>query len=144
MANPFHLVVDNVDKRFNTKQGEFIAIRDINLRVQRGEFTALIGHSGCGKSTLLNLIAGLDVATSGVLVSAGCEISGPGQIAVWRFRTIRCCRGSLALTTFTSLSNEFSPRRKRSRNSSHAPKPHSKWWVSPTPLTSIRTKFPAA
>ena len=70
MANPFHLVVDNVDKRFNTKQGEFIAIRDINLRVQRGEFTALIGHSGCVKSTLLNLIAGLNVATSGVRIVA--------------------------------------------------------------------------
>ena len=67
-----------IAKRFNTKQGEFIAIRDINLRVQRGEFTALIGHSGCGKSPLLNLIAGLDVATSGVLVCAGREISGPG------------------------------------------------------------------
>jgi len=78
MAMPFHLVVDNVDKRFNTKQGEFIAIRDINLRVQRGEFISLIGHSGCGKSTLLNLIAGLDVASSGVLVCAGREISGPG------------------------------------------------------------------
>jgi nitrate/nitrite transport system ATP-binding protein len=78
MANPFHLVVDNVDKRFNTKQGEFIAIRDINLRVRRGEFISLIGHSGCGKSTLLNLIAGLDVATHGVLICAGREISGPG------------------------------------------------------------------
>ena len=70
MSYPFHLVVDNVDKRFNTKQGEFIAIRDINLRVQRGEFTALIGHSGCVKSTLLNLIAGLNVATSGVRIVA--------------------------------------------------------------------------
>ena len=78
MANPFHLVVDNVDKRFNTKQGEFIAIQDINLRVQRGEFCSLIGHSGCGKSTLLNLIAGLDAVSSGVLVCAGREISGPG------------------------------------------------------------------
>ncbi len=78
MANPFHLVVDNVNKRFNTKQGEFIAIRDINLRVQRGEFISLIGHSGCGKSTLLNLIAGLDTASGGVLVCAGREISGPG------------------------------------------------------------------
>jgi nitrate/nitrite transport system ATP-binding protein len=78
MSSPFHLVVDNVDKRFNTKQGEFIAIRDINLRVQRGEFISLIGHSGCGKSTLLNLIAGLTVASSGVLVCAGREISGPG------------------------------------------------------------------
>jgi nitrate/nitrite transport system ATP-binding protein len=78
MGSRFHLVVDNVDKRFNTKQGEFIAIRDINLRVERGEFISLIGHSGCGKSTLLNLIAGLTIATSGVLVCAGREICGPG------------------------------------------------------------------
>jgi len=78
MTQGFHLVVDNVDKRFNTKQGEFIAIRDINLRVQRGEFVALIGHSGCGKSTLLNLIAGLSTASNGVLVCAGREIAGPG------------------------------------------------------------------
>jgi nitrate/nitrite transport system ATP-binding protein len=78
MSTLFHLAVDNVDKRFDTKQGEFIAIRDINLRVNRGEFVALIGHSGCGKSTLLNLIAGLTDPTNGVLVCAGRQISGPG------------------------------------------------------------------
>jgi nitrate/nitrite transport system ATP-binding protein len=78
MNHNFHLVVDNVDKRFDTKQGEFIAIRDINLRVNRGEFVSLIGHSGCGKSTLLNLIAGLTTPTDGVLICAGREISGPG------------------------------------------------------------------
>ncbi|TAG01279.1 MAG: ABC transporter ATP-binding protein [Betaproteobacteria bacterium] len=78
MNHNFHLVVDNVDKRFDTKQGEFIAIRDINLRVSRGEFVALIGHSGCGKSTLLNLIAGLTTPSDGVLICAGREISGPG------------------------------------------------------------------
>jgi nitrate/nitrite transport system ATP-binding protein len=78
MNHNFHLVVDNVDKRFETKQGEFIAIRDINLRVSRGEFVSLIGHSGCGKSTLLNLIAGLTTPSDGVLICAGREISGPG------------------------------------------------------------------
>jgi nitrate/nitrite transport system ATP-binding protein len=78
MNHNFHLVVDNVDKRFDTKQGEFIAIRDINLRVNRGEFVSLIGHSGCGKSTLLNLIAGLTTPSDGVLICAGREISGPG------------------------------------------------------------------
>jgi nitrate/nitrite transport system ATP-binding protein len=78
MNQNFHLVVDNVDKRFDTKQGEFIAIRDINLRVNRGEFVSLIGHSGCGKSTLLNLIAGLTTPSDGVLICAGREISGPG------------------------------------------------------------------
>jgi nitrate/nitrite transport system ATP-binding protein len=78
MNHNFHLVVDNVEKRFDTKQGEFIAIRDINLRVNRGEFVALIGHSGCGKSTLLNLVAGLSNPSSGVLVCAGREVKGPG------------------------------------------------------------------
>jgi nitrate/nitrite transport system ATP-binding protein len=78
MNQNFHLVVDNVGKRFDTKQGEFIAIRDINLRVNRGEFVSLIGHSGCGKSTLLNLIAGLTTPSDGVLICAGREISGPG------------------------------------------------------------------
>jgi nitrate/nitrite transport system ATP-binding protein len=78
MNHNFHLVVDNVEKRFDTKQGDFLAIRDINLRVNRGEFVALIGHSGCGKSTLLNLLAGLSLPTNGVLVCAGREVKGPG------------------------------------------------------------------
>ncbi len=78
MNHNFHLVVDNVEKRFDTKQGDFLAIRDINLRVNRGEFVALIGHSGCGKSTLLNLLAGLSLPSNGVLVCAGREVKGPG------------------------------------------------------------------
>jgi nitrate/nitrite transport system ATP-binding protein len=78
MNHSFHLVVDNVEKRFDTKQGDFLAIRDINLRVNRGEFVALIGHSGCGKSTLLNMLAGLSLPSNGVLVCAGREVKGPG------------------------------------------------------------------
>lgn len=54
------------------------ATGDINLRVQHGEFVALIGHPGCRKSTLLSLIAGLSAASSGALVCAGREIAGPG------------------------------------------------------------------
>ena len=63
---------------FHTKQGRFHALRDINLRIERGQFVALIGHSGCGKSTLLNLIAGLIKATSGALICDGREIAAPG------------------------------------------------------------------
>jgi len=70
--------LENVQKTFRTKKGEFIALRDINLVVQQGEFISIIGHSGCGKSTLLNLIAGLSDASDGVMLCAGREIAGPG------------------------------------------------------------------
>ena len=63
---------------FDTRNGTFIAIRDINLDIAKGEFVSLIGHSGCGKSTLLNLVAGLATPTSGALLCADREIKGPG------------------------------------------------------------------
>lgn len=70
--------LENVKKVFSTQTGEYCALRDINLSVSQGEFISIIGHSGCGKSTLLNLVAGLIDATSGVMLCAGREISGPG------------------------------------------------------------------
>ena len=63
---------------FPTKRGPFVALRDISLDVQRGEFVTLIGHSACGKSTLLNLVAGLTTPTSGVLLLEERELKGPG------------------------------------------------------------------
>ena len=53
-------------------------MQNVNLKVAKGEFVALIGHSGCGKSTLLNLIAGLTMPTQGVLLCGNREIGGPG------------------------------------------------------------------
>lgn len=70
--------VEDVGQVFDTKKGKFIALRDVNLNIAKGEFITLIGHSGCGKSTLLNLIAGLTRPTSGALLCDGREIAGPG------------------------------------------------------------------
>jgi nitrate/nitrite transport system ATP-binding protein len=70
--------IQNVEQTFKTKKGPYLALRDINLTVAKGEFVALIGHSGCGKSTLLNLIAGLTTPTHGTLICANREITGPG------------------------------------------------------------------
>jgi nitrate/nitrite transport system ATP-binding protein len=70
--------VQSAEMVFTTKKGSFHALRDIDLCVEKGEFVTLIGHSGCGKSTLLNLIAGLTLPTSGVLICDNREISAPG------------------------------------------------------------------
>ena len=75
--NPY-IKVEHVEMVFTTRKGRFHALRDIDLEVARGEFITLIGHSGCGKSTLLNLIAGLLLPTSGVLLCDNREIAAPG------------------------------------------------------------------
>ena len=53
------LEIKNLSKKYHTKEGEILAIKDICMEVEQGEFVALLGSSGCGKSTLLNIIAGL-------------------------------------------------------------------------------------
>ncbi|WP_114649247.1 ABC transporter ATP-binding protein [Pseudothauera hydrothermalis] len=70
--------IEGVGQTFDTRNGRFVALRDIDLQIREGEFVSLIGHSGRGKSTLLNLIAGLTRPTSGVLLCDGREIAGPG------------------------------------------------------------------
>ncbi|MFZ2989568.1 ATP-binding cassette domain-containing protein, partial [Ideonella sp.] len=70
--------VQNAEVTFQTRKGPFQALRDVDLKVEKGEFITLIGHSGCGKSTLLNLIAGLLSPTGGVLICDNREIKGPG------------------------------------------------------------------
>ena len=73
-----YIDIQNVEQTFKTNTGPFCALQNVNLKVAKGEFVALIGHSGCGKSTLLNLIAGLTKPTRGVLLCGNREIAGPG------------------------------------------------------------------
>lgn len=70
--------VDHVDRVFDLPNGNtYIALKNIELKIQQGEFISLIGHSGCGKSTLLNMIAGLDRPTSGGVILEGREVKDP-------------------------------------------------------------------
>ncbi|MCS6946361.1 MAG: ATP-binding cassette domain-containing protein, partial [Steroidobacteraceae bacterium] len=73
-----YLHIRGVGKSFPTERGDFVALRDIDLDIARGEFVTLIGHSGCGKSTLLHLIAGLTSADEGVILLDGREVHRPG------------------------------------------------------------------
>jgi nitrate ABC transporter ATP-binding subunit len=63
---------------FPTPTGPYIAVKDVNVRVEAGEFVAILGHSGCGKSTVLSIIGGLDRATFGGVVIDGTQVTGPG------------------------------------------------------------------
>ena len=76
---PTFIEIDHLDRVFSLPNGgQYIALKNINLKIQEGEFISLIGHSGCGKSTLLNLISGLDMPTQGGVILKGREIEGPG------------------------------------------------------------------
>lgn len=78
LADASLLAIEGASVDFPTRNGPFTALRDINLRIRRGEFVSLIGHSGCGKSTLLNLVAGLLKPSAGVLLLGSREIREPG------------------------------------------------------------------
>jgi putative ABC transport system ATP-binding protein len=58
-------------KTYARGQAMVSAVQDVSLEIQYGEFCAFVGPSGCGKSTLLNLVAGLDIPTSGEILLDG-------------------------------------------------------------------------
>lgn len=62
----------NISKSYD---GKTYSVKDLNLKIQEGEFVVLVGPSGCGKSTTLRMIAGLEAITSGDLLIAGEKIN---------------------------------------------------------------------
>ena len=62
---------ENVSMHYHSKQGETIALKNVNFSVNEGEFVAIIGPSGCGKTTLLSLAAGLLMPTKGTIYNSG-------------------------------------------------------------------------
>ena len=72
------LELTGLTKIFPTPSGPLVAVKDVNVQVQPGEFVCILGHSGCGKSTVLSIVAGLDEATYGGVIIDGAEVRGPG------------------------------------------------------------------
>ena len=70
------LEIQNISKKYQQKNGETLAIKNINLKVKKGEFISIIGPSGCGKSTLLSIISGLEDKTEGKIIIENEEIQG--------------------------------------------------------------------
>ena len=65
----------NIRKVYNSDTIPVVAVNDVHLHINEGEFTALVGPSGSGKTTLLNLIGGLDKPDSGMIVINGINIT---------------------------------------------------------------------
>ena len=71
------LSVSGVTMRFGTAADGVTAVDDVSFDIRPGEFVSVIGPSGCGKSTLFNIIAGLQVATSGTVSVEGTQVRAP-------------------------------------------------------------------
>ena len=65
-----------INKIYRTNEIETVALENVNLEVEKGEFLSIMGPSGCGKSTLLNIIGLLDAPTSGIIEIDGTRTDG--------------------------------------------------------------------
>lgn len=113
------VAVEQIEKVFPlTGEGTYIALKGIDLQIQKGEFVSLIGHSGCGKSTLLNMVAGLDLPTEGVVTLEGHPITkpGPDRMVVFQNYSLlpwRTVRENIALAVNSVMKHLSKPERDR-------------------------------
>ena len=120
-----------VNKTYSTAAGDFVALKDVNLKVNAGEFLGIVGKSGAGKSTLLNMINGVDELTSGEVFvhTDGKNLSvhdmSEDARALWRGQNMGVVYQSFQLLPMLTLventmlpmdfSDNFHPRRSRDR-----------------------------
>ena len=85
--------IDHVDMRYAAPPGSkrtgaegTLAVRDLTLHVDEGEFVAVVGPSGCGKSTLMKLVTGLHVPQGGAIRVDGARVTGPVSIVGMAFQ----------------------------------------------------------
>src|SRR5574342_1165078 len=79
-----------VSKNYKTAVGDFPALKNVDLKIEAGEFVSIIGKSGSGKSTLLNMITGIDRPSSGEVYVNGTPVHAlnENQMARWRGKNL--------------------------------------------------------
>lgn len=84
------IVLRNVEKVYENAAGKFVALKNINLQLNYGQFISIVGKSGCGKSTLLNMITGIDHPTAGEVIIGNEHIykMSESKRALWRGRNL--------------------------------------------------------
>ena len=80
------ILLKNLRKVYQTSEIETIALENVNLQVEKGEFVSIMGPSGCGKSTLLNIIGLIDNATSGEVILDGQNLTTAPDSQLAQFR----------------------------------------------------------
>jgi len=78
MSENAYLELSRLTKSYPSPKGDAVIVQDVDFKFRKGEFVTVIGHSGCGKSTILMMVAGLTPITSGGMILAGKELTGPG------------------------------------------------------------------
>jgi NitT/TauT family transport system ATP-binding protein len=79
------VAIENVDMTYGGAGGT-LAVRGLDLKVDKGEFVAVVGPSGCGKSTLMKLVTGLHIPQGGVVTVAGEHVTKPVSIVGMAFQ----------------------------------------------------------
>ncbi|WP_067322455.1 ABC transporter ATP-binding protein [Streptobacillus felis] len=75
MSKPIKLNIQNLTKVFTPKGRRVVAVEDVNLAIEEGEFVCLLGPSGCGKTTTLRMIAGFETPSEGHITMSGRDIA---------------------------------------------------------------------
>lgn len=78
--------LNNVLKKFSTKQGTIVAVEEVNLDIKKGEIFGIIGYSGAGKSTLIRLLNGLEKPTSGQIIVNNQDITKINEVKLRQVR----------------------------------------------------------
>jgi putative ABC transport system ATP-binding protein len=102
----------NVDKIYQTGKVEFQALKNVDLDIEQGELTTIVGPSGSGKSTILNMVTGIDRPTSGTVTIDGERIDtkSEDELAAWRGQHVGIIFQFFQLIpTLTALENAILP-----------------------------------